>query len=320
MSELPFPLSVLPAQPAWQATGRPSPALRWPDADTMFRPAFDVDWTRRLKYLLRLWPTASSRARVLRAVSGDPVATALFQREPRAFYPVMNHLIDRRFDQVRRCDALVASLRTMRRCMGGDERWRELVGTGLELFALPDGHRLLLSTNTVSYHEGLWQLAVVDASGTRIYSLGFGFLDDTRLLVANVQGASACADGLDKIRVLTDAAHGLRPPYLLMEVLRACAQRWGLRSLAGVDPDHHVKGRWNLRASRLRFDYRAFWQEQQGLPGGPDGHWQLPLALPARPLSDVPAKRRAMYRRRHQLLDECRARLDLLFGPVRPGA
>jgi uncharacterized protein VirK/YbjX len=165
----------------------------------------------------------------------------------------------------------------------------------------------------VSFHEGLWQLGLVDAAGERTYSLGFGFLRDGTLLVGNVQGPSLGTDGLALIRRATAAAEGLRPPYLLLHVLRHLARRWGVADLRGIDPEHHVKGRWNLRRTRLQFDYRAFWQES-GATQRPDGHWQLPLVLAMRGPEDVPSKRRAMYRRRQSLLAQVESQVVRAFG------
>ena len=86
-----------------------------------------------------------------------------------------------------------------------------------------------------------------------------------------------------------------------MAALRDVASVWGTQRLAGLDPAHHIKGRWNLRKRRLRFDYTAFWQEQGGELAA-DGHWTLPLQAAVRPLADVPSQKRAMYRRRQAML------------------
>jgi uncharacterized protein VirK/YbjX len=102
-------------------------------------------------------------------------------------------------------------------------------------------------------------------------------------------------------------------PYLLVHALRLLATEWNVRSIAGIDPVHHVKGRWNLRDSRLKFGYRAFWQDNGG---GLDasGNWSLPRRTSIRPLDEIPAKRRAMYRRRNAWLAELAKRIDALHS------
>jgi uncharacterized protein VirK/YbjX len=276
--------------------------LAWPDARTMFENAFELNLERRIKYLWRLALTWNVRARLLREFDGHAMAQTLFRAQPRAFYPVMSHLIDRRMSAQARLRTTLASLRAVCASVGDDTNVRSLLTQGITLVELTDQTRVVLSLNDVSFHEGLWQIGLVGADGVRLYSIGFGFTDERTLLMGNVQGPSLKDEGLDRIRDVTHAAHGMRPPHLLVHTLRVLAAQWGATRLQGVDPENHVKGRWNLRDSRLRFDYRAFWAEHEATRDA-GGNWSLPLDTALRPLEDVPTKRRAMYRRRYALLD-----------------
>jgi len=294
------------------ARGVPADApLTWPGARGMFDNAFDLNLERRLKYAGRLVLTWRARARLLRELSGLTLGEALFRAQPRAFYPVMSHLIDRRLGAHARLRATLASLRAVCASVGDEANVRGLLTHGITLLELGDRTRLVLSLNDVSFHEGLWQLGLVGADGLRLYSIGFGFTDARTLLVGNVQGPSVKDEGLDRIRDATHAAHGMRPPHLLVHALRVLAAHWGAARLLGVDPEHHVKGRWNLRGSRLRFDYRAFWAEHEGVRDA-GGNWSLPLETALRPLEEVPTKRRAMYRRRYALLEALQQAVDTL--------
>jgi len=286
-------------------TARP---LAWPDARTMFGGAFELDLERRLKYGFRLVLTRHVRERLLREFAGMAFAEALFRREPRAFYPLMNHLIDRRLGAQGRLRATLASLRVVCGAMGDIANVARLLDAGLTLGELTDGTRIVLSLNGVSFHEGLWQVALIGVDGTRLYSIGFGFTADDTLLMGNVQGPSIDVDdGQERIRDATHAAHGMRPAHLLVHVLRLLSAQWKVRRLRGIDPQHHVKGRWNLRESRLKFDYRGFWEEHGATRGGAGsedgGNWSLPLETAVRPLEEVAAKRRAMYRRRYAMFE-----------------
>ena len=285
--------------------------LVWPDARTMFGGAFELGVERRVKYAFRLALTWKVRDRLLREFAGMEFADALFRKEPRAFYPLMNHLIDRRLGAQGRLRATLASLHGVCGAMGDAANVRRLINDGLTLGTLTDGTRIVLSLNGVSFHEGLWQVALVAADGTRLYSIGFGLTDDRTLLMGNVQGPSLKDDGLDRIRDATHAAHGMRPPHLLVHALRVLAAAWGATRLQGVDPENHVKGKWNLRDSRLRFDYRGFWAEHEGVRDD-SGNWTLPLGTALRPLEEVPTKRRAMYRRRYAMLDALQVAVDTL--------
>ena len=94
----------------------------------------------------------------------------------------------------------------------------------------------------------------------------------------------------------------MRPPHVLVHTLRVLCAHWGATRLKGADPENHVKGRCNVRDSRLRFDYRAFWAEHDAVRDE-GGNWSLPLTTSQRPLEEVPTKRRAMYRRRYAMLE-----------------
>ena len=294
------------------APGVPADApLTWPGARGMFDDAFDLNLERRLKYLGRLALTRRARGHVLRELGGLALGEALFRAQPRAFYPVMCHLIDRRMDAGARARATLASLRAVCASVGDEANVRSLLTHGITLLELTDDTRVVLSLNDVSFHEGLWQIGLIGADGVRLYSIGFGFTDARTVLMGNVQGPSLKDEGLDRIRDATHAAHGMRPPHLLVHVLRVLAAHWGATRLLGVDPENHVKGRWNLRDSRLRFDYRAFWAEHDGARDA-GGNWSLPLDTALRPLEEVPTKRRAMYRRRYAMLEALQQAVDKL--------
>jgi len=289
--------------------------LAWPGARAMFSNAFDLSVERRIKYLWRLGLTRRARGSLVRELKGLTLGEALFRAQPRAFYPVMSHLIDRRMSAQARLRATLASLRTVCDSVGDDANVRSLLTHGVTLLEMTDHTRVVLSLNDVSFHEGLWQIGLIGADGVRLYSIGFGFTDAQTLLMGNVQGPSLKDEGLELIRDVTHAAHGMRPPHLLVHTLRVLAAQWGATSLQGVDPENHVKGRWNLRDSRLRFDYRAFWVEHDAVRDE-GGNWSLPLATSLRPLEEVPTKRRAMYRRRYAMLEALQQAVSSL-GEVR---
>ena len=287
---------------SFDAPGVSSGPLAWPGARAMFENAFELNLERRVKYGWRLALTRGVRRHLLHEIARHAMSEALFRARPRAFYPVMNHLIDRRMSAQQRLHTTLASLRVVCGSVGDDATLRSLLVHGLTLLELPDRTRLVLSLNEVSFHEGLWQVGLIGEDGVRLYSIGFGFPEAQTLLMGNVQGPSLKDEGLERIRDATHAAHGMRPPHLLVHALRVLAARWGVTRLRGVDPENHVKGKWNLRDSRLRFDYRAFWAEHDGARDA-SGNWGLPLDTALRPLEEVPTKRRAMYRRRYAMLE-----------------
>lgn len=177
---------------------------------------------------------------------------------------------------------------------------------------LADGRHVLLrhgdfsidlGLNEISLQEGLWSLSLRDAEGRRLSMLTFCFVRGGGLLVGSVQGPRMDdAEALAGIRAATQAFEGLRPPYLLLTVLRLLGRQWAL-PVAGIDPSLKVGARRRHRGSPHAFDYLGFW-ESNGAERQPDGRWTLPDEVGVRDLSTVPSKKRAMYRRRGEWLDQ----------------
>jgi uncharacterized protein len=119
-----------------------------------------------------------------------------------------------------------------------------------------------------------------------------------------VQGGrpAATAEGPCLIRAGTKAFEGLRPPHVLLELLRALSRAWGIVEIIGVAHDNHLKSHSASRSAALvRFDYDQFWREA-GATQLADGNWSMPPADAPRSEEEIPSRKRAMYRRRAALL------------------
>ncbi len=278
----------------------------WPSAAEALGDVYASEWQRRLKYTLRRWLTTRGRRIVLEHLTQSPIAKSLLASAPRALYPAMHKHLDRRFDTLARARSVKESMRCMERVTSEVLARKLFNGEIVTLGILPDTTRITLGLNRLTYHEGLWAIDLTRADGLRLFTISFGWLEPSALMLGCVQGPPREIDGLACVRDLTDAAHGMRPAFLLMFMLRACARHWGVMQLIGVDEAHQVKGRWNHRAMERHFDYTAFWQDLSGTRL-PDGNWKLPVDLPRRPLEDVATKRRGTYRRRYALLDSLMA-------------
>jgi uncharacterized protein VirK/YbjX len=292
------------SNPALQAPGilGSAAAGRWPSAREHVTRTGWSGWVKRNKYRWRMLVSAPLREGFLQSVQQHPAWRELHRRHPDCYYPALSHFLDRRFGLQHRFEVALADLRvaeghfgtSLALCLAQNER--------VTLWTLNEDCRLLLSLNDVSWHEGRWALSLRDAQDRRLYTLSFGFLPCGGLLVGSVQGPQAGLEAEGLIRDLTKTAEGVRPPYLLFEALRAAATLWQVPALLGIDPEHHIKGRWNLRSRRLRFDYRRFWSELGARQRG-DGYWAAALQPLPRDLAEVPSRKRAMYRRRWALLD-----------------
>lgn len=285
-------------------------AVRWPTLAQMrgLTHARRSNLGRQLKLALGLaatWPHRPGFEATLRAL---PHWQPLFARSFKSFEPLVQAFVDRRFGASRRLAHLKHDLALATEVFGARICQRIAEGERIPLWRLGDQAIVTLGLNTVSMREGLWALHLVTPEGARVCHMSFSFLLPDRLAVGAVQGPALEDEAaLAAIRTLTKEAEGLRPAHLLVEVLRVLCRRWSLQ-LVGVDPCHHPKKKWHHRELRVAFDYRNFWGELGGALAA-DGLWALPSDRIARDLAEVPSKRRAMYRRREQLLERMSSQL-----------
>jgi uncharacterized protein VirK/YbjX len=142
---------------------------------------------------------------------------------------------------------------------------------------------------------------------SRMMSLAFTFAELDGVLVMYVgaiQGIHADDQSLVNIKAMTKDFEGLRPRDLLIEVLRMIAQKIGVKTILGInDEDRHHRHRFfRGHESKLKSSYNDIWLEQQAVISG-DGFYALPIVKPRKDLAEIDSKKRAMYRRRYEMLD-----------------
>lgn len=182
----------------------------------------------------------------------------------------------------------------------------------LNLDNLSPGLRVVLDQPRWFMREG--QLAInLFAGGVRIYTLAFsfGFLPDgLAAYVGAIQGANT-AGIQDGYKELTKALHGMRPRDFLVELFRTfcrCLDVLRIYAVADESRQHRSKYFGAAKASTLTLNYDDIWVERGGVRANEDFFVLAPEA-PDRSLEDVPSKKRAMYRRRYEMLAEIEQRL-----------
>lgn len=296
----------------WNPLPSAATEIRWPTSREVAARDSLADRFRRLKHSWRVWRSRESFERIQAVAHAHPCVAALIKTHPRLLCPLGAWFMDRRWQASQRAAAMAATLTRTQDAFSEHARWQIANGRLVPLIDIDERYHLALGLNELSYHEGFWSLSLRDTQQRRLFNLSFCWLPDGAVLIGSIQGPNG-DDRLEQIRDLTKAAHGLRPPHLLIEALRALLLRTaGASTILGIDPDHHVKGRWNLKGNRLKFDYRAFWTELEARPPSPSSarsdeqhalYWQIPGLRAQRDLAEVPSRKRAMYRRREEWLD-----------------
>lgn len=277
--------------------------FQWPARTQVLSTGRHASLREFVKYYARVACSLPYRDQFLSTIAGRPGLRDLFASHPRLFHAPLSGFLDRRFSMPRRFTAARTDLHQAW-CLLGDRTIRRMaLGEATLLTDAIAGYQVTLSLNEVNLQEGSWALSIRNLDGERLYNLSFGFLSETTILIGSIQGARvANSDALDFARHFTKSAHGLRPPCFLLETIRSLCRAWGIREILGIDPTHHIKGRWNQRRSRLKFDYRSFWQEQGALRQA-SGYWAIDAAAAPKELSTVATRKRSMYRKRFELMD-----------------
>jgi len=152
----------------------------------------------------------------------------------------------------------------------------------------------------------------------RMMSIAFTLsdFDNERVIyVGAIQGIRSDESSLDKIKAITKDFEGLRPRDFLMEVLRMLAKMVGAKKILGIaDEYRHHRHPYFSRTvhTKLNTSYNCLWLEQQAEPFGFD-FYSIPIHKERRELKDVSSNKRAMYRRRYEILDEINTEINSLF-------
>jgi uncharacterized protein VirK/YbjX len=183
------------------------------------------------------------------------------------------------------------------------------------------GYSIDLSMNLTHPQEGLWQLSLKSSNQTRLFSTCFSVLPGPTIFIGAVQGGRSDDDVNlgDLIRSATKDFEGMRPHFLLFDVIRTLAAVWNVWKLTGIANRNQLKAHSRSKNARcVRFSYDAFFQEL-GARLSRDGNWDVPLTLNARAIADAPSRKRAMYRRRSRLIAELRNEVSAFLTGVGVG-
>lgn len=187
----------------------------------------------------------------------------------------------------------------------------------LDLADVANDLRVVLDQPKWFMREGMLVLNLF-AQDVRMYSLAFSFALEEDEVVAHIgaiQGVDI--DGiLGDYRDLTKALHGMRPRDFLVELFRILCRCLGVSNIYAVKNDRrqHCSSYFGAAKSDALFlNYNAIWEERGGIRKSED-FFALSLETPMKQLDMVPSKKRAMYRRRYELLGSLEERMHLALN------
>ena len=182
----------------------------------------------------------------------------------------------------------------------------------LQLEEVASGLRVVIDQPKWFMREGLLVVNLF-VEDTRIYSLAFSFAFESGRVVAYI-GAVQGVDTegiLEEYKSLTKLLHGMRPRDFLLEVFRTLCRCAGVHSIYAVDDAkrQHRSDYYQGQAKSLFCDYNSIWLDRGGVWHDPD-FFLLAVNTPVKNLDEIPSKKRAMFRRRYELLQSIEERIQ----------
>jgi uncharacterized protein len=278
--------------------------LAWTGARHAY-PSLDLmSLLRRLRFGWRAWRSRAQWSALREAPAGSPLGQ-LMRARTGMLHLVAWPYLHNGWSVAERVDTVVSHYRQI-------ERWRWLqvpLGRRAVLARLGDDTApLTLQLDRPAWfaQEGELALSLFDGDGqTRLYAVVFSFGQREgrpALFVGAIQGRSLpCIT--DRYVELTRQLHGCRPRDLIVLALLAIARELGFEVVYAVsDACRHHRDPLRLRPLHLpSAHYDDVWRDRGGVPAG-DGFFLLPTAAEPRAEASVPSRKRAMYRRRYELL------------------
>lgn len=253
----------------------------------------------KLRYYGYKWLYQKQCSQLVDFLNTETQWQSLFTQDYYRTNTILTTFCDKRFSASERLTAITDNLRLAEEKMGRSLCQQLLDQQHIVLTQLTEDLRLSLSINHIDPFEGYFSINIRNQNNERVYDASFTFLSPNKLLIASIQGPSS--DNAQKlVKQATKALHGMRPMFMLVNGFKMLAEKWQCE-LVGIP--HKVQGKYRLSArSKILFNYDEFWQENQGEYR--HNYWQLPLHIERKQLEDIASKKRSMYRKRYEMLDQ----------------
>lgn len=257
-----------------------------------------------LKYGLRSARNASLHMAWLDFVYGTSLMRAMLATDPRLIERMQHHYVNRRLkpparyaiisDHYRKLMAIFPPAMLEAIYLGG--------GYPIGTLTLKDGSALAIELRRPSgrSREGELCLCLADTQGRLLSSMIFSIADGGSTIVIGCLQGAAAGLGLETVRELTKQSHGLRPKNLLLSLLRAFADYFGITRVRGIANVAHPYAR---HSDKIKANYDSFWLECEGVLDDQD-FYEIPVSEPVRDEARVASKHRSTFRQREALRRE----------------
>jgi uncharacterized protein VirK/YbjX len=176
-------------------------------------------------------------------------------------------------------------------------------------------YRLTLDQARWLFSEGQLVLSLWDGID-RIFSLQFclSSRESKRIAYIGALQGRPQKDGepdiLDRYRVFTKAAAGMRPRDFVIETFKTICRILDVTEIRAVS---NLNQPARQTSSVIELSYDEIWQERGGIDDG-NGFFILPVIANRRFNEEIPAKKKASYAKRYAMLDVLEAELAATFN------
>lgn len=267
---------------------------------------------RRLSFMLLALPRLGRIGRWLRC-SDNPLLCEEMRSSPLVFHAIHRPYVNRKWRLGERLEAI-------------EQHYHALLGRGaflniaasqyFDLLQFGPGYlNLRVVVDRPKWMRGEGEVAIsLFHRDHRVYSAMFLIAGEPpdRLVVGAFQGWNH-PEARDTYVALTHALHGMRPRDFLLNILKLVAAALGCREIWGVADACHRSEHALVRAGAKKFGYDEVWKEHGGELNR-QGFFVIPAELKLRAPGEIPARKRAQYRRRYALLAEISQSIEEAFA------
>ena len=155
--------------------------------------------------------------------------------------------------------------------------------------------------------EGLLALMLLLPDGEPIYQIIFWIardkLGDWSMWIGAMQGPNM-EDAKEVVKKITKKCHSYRTKNLILYAAQAVARSLDLRKIYAVTNDGYYANNHVRSDRKLKTSFSDFWIEAGGSHTEDKRFDKLPLVETRKSVEEIPTRKRAVYRRRFELLDE----------------
>ena len=192
----------------------------------------------------------------------------------------------------------------------GDKKidlWKMKIDEGREM-------RLVICLEPGQRKEGLCSIMLRLNDDFPIYQIMFWTTPDNFIPIENSSGEMSMFigamqgpnvdDAKELIKIITKKCHAYRTKNLILYAAQSFARALGLKKIFAVTNDGYYANNHIRRDRKLKTSFGDFWAECGGTLTNDKRFFELPLIETRKTFEEIPVRKRAVYRRRFELLDE----------------